>query len=43
VVFGISASLLVAAVFLSVTLLRKESVAPAAAVDEPESDAEDAA
>jgi MFS family permease len=44
VVFGISASLLVAAVFLSVTLLRKESVAPAVAVDEPEqSDAEDAA
>ncbi|MEA2922696.1 MAG: hypothetical protein QOF07_2659 [Bradyrhizobium sp.] len=44
VVFGISASLLVAAVLLSVTLLRKESVAPAVAVDEPEeSDAEDAA
>jgi EmrB/QacA subfamily drug resistance transporter len=44
VVFGISASLLVAAILLSVTLLRKESVAPAVAVDEPEqSDAEDAA
>jgi MFS family permease len=43
-VFGISASLLVAAILLSVTLLRKETIAtPIGAEEATESDAEDAA